>query len=356
MHVPDGFLDLPTSLATGAIAAGAVGIALTKAAPELRRTGPALPGLLAAFIFAAQMINFPVGIGTSGHLMGGALAAVLVGPWTAVIVMAAVLLVQGLLFADGGLSAMGTNILLVGLITVLVGYVVAAALHRALPRGRAGTVAAASVGALVSVPVAAAVFVGLYAIGGTHPVPLGAMLTAMVGWHVLVGIGEAIITGAVVGAVLASRPDLVYLTGAQTAELLVVTDDGTRRVSATSTVTEDAPQARGATSLFAWGVSLTLLVAGGLSLIASSSPDGLESVAASLGFEEAAADSAVAAWPLADYGVAGVEGLWATSIAGFIGVAIVAALAYLALVPLARRRAASDTEAPLQPAAGHDRR
>lgn len=355
MHVPDGFLDLPTSLATGAIAAGAVGIALNKAAPELRRTGPALPGLLAAFIFAAQMINFPVGIGTSGHLMGGALAAVLVGPWTAVIVMAAVLLVQGLLFADGGLSAMGTNILLVGLVTVLVGYLVAAALHRALPRGRAGTVAAASFGALVSVPVAAAVFVGLYAIGGTHPVPLGAMLTAMVGWHVLVGVGEAIITGAVVGAVLASRPDLVYLAGAQTRELLVVADEGSRSVAATPTTLEDDPRPRGAKALFAWGASLTLLVAGGVSLIASSSPDGLESVAASLGFEEAAADSAVAAWPFADYGVTGVDALWTTSIAGFVGVAIVAALAYAALALVARRRSASGAGAPLQTAAGRDR-
>lgn len=354
MHVPDGFLDLPTSLATGAIAAGAVGIALTKAAPEIRRTGPALPGLLAAFIFAAQMINFPVGIGTSGHLMGGALAAVLVGPWTAVIVMTAVLLVQGLLFADGGLSAMGTNIVLIGLVTVLVGYLVAAAATKALPRGRAGTVAAASLGAFVSVPVAAAVFVGLYALGGTHPVPMGAMTAAMVGWHVLVGIGEALITGAVVSAVLASRPDLVYLTGAQRTDLLVVTSEGSRHVSATTHAEEPDSTTRGTKTLLTWGLSLTLLVAGVVSLFASSSPDGLESVAASLGFEEAAGDSAVASGPLADYGVAGFDAVWATSIAGIVGVAVVAALAYAALALLARRRDASGDSASLQPAAGRD--
>src|ERR1700754_643704 len=115
MHVPDGFLNAPTSVATGAVAVAGVAVALRKAQGELdERTAP-LAGLTAAFVFAVQMLNFPVGVGTSGHLMGGALAAVLVGPWTAVLCLSVVLLVQGLLFADGGLTALGTNISLIGI-------------------------------------------------------------------------------------------------------------------------------------------------------------------------------------------------------------------------------------------------
>ena len=124
MHVPDGFLDAPTSLATGAVAAVGVGIALRYARRELDdRTAP-LAGLVATFVFATQMINFPVGAGTSGHLMGGALAAVLVGPATALLCMSVVFLVQCLLFADGGITALGTNILLMGIVTVVVGWAV----------------------------------------------------------------------------------------------------------------------------------------------------------------------------------------------------------------------------------------
>ncbi len=121
MHVPDGFLDAPTSLATGGVALVTVGVALRKARTELDdRTAP-MAGLVAAFVFAAQMVNFPVGAGTSGHLMGGALAAVLVGPWTALVCISVVLLVQALLMADGGITALGTNVVLIGLVTVAVG-------------------------------------------------------------------------------------------------------------------------------------------------------------------------------------------------------------------------------------------
>ena len=124
MHVPDGFFDAPTSVATGVVAAGAVAVALRKARNELdERTAP-MAGLVAAFIFATQMLNFPVGAGTSGHLLGGALAAILVGPWTAILCMSTVLLVQALLFADGGLTALGTNIMLMGVVTVAVGWAV----------------------------------------------------------------------------------------------------------------------------------------------------------------------------------------------------------------------------------------
>ncbi len=210
MHVPDGFLDATTSLATGLVAVGGVGLALRGARRELDdRTAP-LAGLVAAFVFAAQMVNFPVGAGTSGHLVGGALAAVLVGPWTAVLSVTVVLLVQALLMADGGLTALGTNVTLMGLVAVGTGWLVFRLARAVLPRRPAAVAPAAAVGAFASVPVAAAVFSWLFAIGGTAPVSASAVLTAMVSWHLVIGLGEAAITGLVVASVVGVRPDLVY--------------------------------------------------------------------------------------------------------------------------------------------------
>jgi cobalt/nickel transport system permease protein len=156
------------------------------------------------------MINFPVGAGTSGHLMGGALAAVLVGPWTAVLCVSVVLLVQGLLMADGGITALGTNITLIGIVTVAVGWAVFVALRAVLPARLSLVAPAAAAGALVSVPVAALVFTALFAVGGQAPVDLGAVAAAMLGWLTLIGVGEAVVTGLVVSSVVASRPDLVH--------------------------------------------------------------------------------------------------------------------------------------------------
>jgi cobalt/nickel transport system permease protein len=210
MHVPDGFLDAPTSLATGVAAAAAVGIALRKSRAELDdRTAP-MAGLVATFVFAVQMVNFPVGLGTSGHLLGGALAAVLVGPWTGLLAVSVVLIVQALLLADGGITALGTNISLLAIVGVAVGWLVFRGLQKMLPKRLALVPVLAAVSALVSVPVAALVFVGLYAVGGTAPVPLDGLAAAMLGWHTLIGLGEAVITGLVVASVIAVRPDLVY--------------------------------------------------------------------------------------------------------------------------------------------------
>ncbi|HET6627086.1 MAG TPA: energy-coupling factor ABC transporter permease [Nocardioidaceae bacterium] len=210
MHVPDGFLDATTSLATGAVAVTAVGLALRGARKELDdRTAP-MAGLVATFVFATQMLNFPVAGGTSGHLLGGALAAVLVGPWTGLLCVSVVLIVQALLFADGGITALGTNITLMAVVGVLVGWLVFRGVQAVLPRRLSLVAPAAVVGAFVSVPVAALGFAGLYAVGGTAPVPLDTLVTAMVGVHLLIGIGEAVITGLVVGSVIAVRPDLVY--------------------------------------------------------------------------------------------------------------------------------------------------
>jgi cobalt/nickel transport system permease protein len=210
MHVPDGFLDAPTSVVTGVVAVAGVAVALKGARRELDdRTAP-MAGLVAAFVFAAQMLNFPVGAGTSGHLLGGALAAVLVGPFTAALCLAVVLLVQGLLFADGGVTALGTNVTLFSIVAVGVGWLVFRGLRAVLPKRLSMVAICSGMAALVSVPVTALAFVGLFAVGGQAPVSLGAVITAMLGWHVLIGIGEALITAVVVSSVLAARPDLVY--------------------------------------------------------------------------------------------------------------------------------------------------
>jgi len=210
MHVPDGFLDAPTSLATGVVAVGGLALALRGARRELDdRTAP-MAGLVATFVFAGQMMNFPVGAGTSGHLLGGAMAAVLAGPWTAVLCISTVLLVQALFMADGGITALGTNITLMALVGVAVGWLVFKGVRAVLPN-RLGIVApAAAFGALVSVPVAATVFTLLFAVGGTAPVATDKVFVAMVTWHTVIGIGEAIITFLVVASVVAVRPDLVY--------------------------------------------------------------------------------------------------------------------------------------------------
>jgi cobalt/nickel transport system permease protein len=214
VHVPDGFIDAPVSIGAGVVAAAAIGVALRGSRRELgdEKVAP-LAGLVAAFVFAVQMLNFPVASGTSGHLLGGALAAVLVGPWTGLLCVAVVLLVQ-LFFADGGLTAYGVNVTCMAVTTALVGWLVFTLVLRLLPRRPRSVVPASFVAALVSVPVASLVFTGIYALGGTADIPIGRLAAAMIGVHVLIGIGEAVITALVVSSVLAVRPDLVY--GART--------------------------------------------------------------------------------------------------------------------------------------------
>ena len=209
MHVPDGFLDVATSAATAVVATGAVGAALRGARSELDdRTAP-LAGLVATFVFAAQMVNFPIAAGTSGHLIGGALAAVLVGPWAATLCLTVVLAVQALLFADGGLTALGTNVTLMAVVGVWVGYAAFRLAAAVLPKRREMTALAAGIGGLLSVPAAAAVFALLFSIGGAAPISLSTLLGAMVGVHTVIGVGEGVITALVVGSVLSLRPDLV---------------------------------------------------------------------------------------------------------------------------------------------------
>ena len=156
------------------------------------------------------MLNFPVAAGTSGHLLGGALAAVLVGPWAATLALTVVLLMQGFLFADGGLTAIGLNVFNMGIIGVWVGYTVFLLIRKVLPKNKSSISIAAAIAGAMSVPAAAIGFTVQYALGATATFPVSTVLSAMVGTHVLIGIGEAIITGLTVSAVLASRSDLVF--------------------------------------------------------------------------------------------------------------------------------------------------
>ncbi|MCW2665448.1 MAG: cobalamin [Frankiales bacterium] len=211
MHIPDGFIDAPTSVAFGVVAAAGIGYCLRRGSAELDDRAAPLAGLTAAFVFAAQMLNFPVAAGTSGHLLGGVLAAVLVGPWIGATCLAVVLLLQGLFFADGGITALGLNVTNMSLLGALGGYLIFRVVLRLLPQRRTSVPVAAAVAAGLSVPIAAAGFVLQFAIGGTvEDLSLRAVLAAMVGVHVLIGLGEATITFLTVGLVLRSRPDLVH--------------------------------------------------------------------------------------------------------------------------------------------------
>lgn len=216
MHMSDGIVNAPISLLFGVVAVVALGICAWRAREELDERTVPLAGLVAAFIFAVQMVNFPILPGVSGHLLGGALAAILVGPYTGALCVGIVLIVQSLLFADGGVTALGTNITNMAVIGVAAGYGTAVLLYRLLRRGR-DNVAVPVVGALafaaavVGTVCAAMGFVLEYALGGAASTSLGSVAAYMFGTHVLIGVGEGIITALTVMAVVRARPDLVYL-------------------------------------------------------------------------------------------------------------------------------------------------
>ncbi|GAA2951237.1 energy-coupling factor ABC transporter permease [Kitasatospora cinereorecta] len=336
MHVPDGFIDAPVSAVAGVVAAGAVAVSLRGARRELEERTAPLAGLVAAFVFAVQMLNFPVAAGTSGHLLGGALAAILVGPYTGVLCIAVVLLMQGILFADGGLTALGVNISVMGVVTVVVAYALFRGLTGVLPRTRRSTTAAAFVAALVSVPAAAVAFTLLYAVGGTTDVPIGKVLTAMVGVHVLIGIGEAAITALTVGAVIAVRPDLVHGALGLAAPLRLRVDGELVDAPAAA----PAPAApRPTRTVWATGLAAALVLAGFVSFYASGDPDGLEKVAADQGIDEKAREHGTAGSPLADYGVEDVENARISGgLAGVIGVGVTVAAGSGVFLAVRRRR------------------
>ncbi|MFJ3962745.1 energy-coupling factor ABC transporter permease [Streptomyces sp. NPDC090036] len=354
MHVPDGFINAPVSVAAGVVGAAAVAVSLRGARRELdERTAP-LAGLVAAFIFAVQMLNFPVAAGTSGHLLGGALAAILVGPYTGVLCVSVVLLMQGILFADGGLTALGVNVTVMGVVTVVLAHAVFRGLLAILPPTRRSVTVAAFVGALLSVPAAAAAFTAVYAVGGTTDVPIGKVLTAMVGVHVLIGIGEAAITAATVGAVIAVRPDLVHGARGLTAPLKLRV--GGELVDAPATASAPAVAGAGAGStkkVWVTGLVTALVLAGFVSFYASADPDGLEKVAADKGIDEKVEEHAAANSPLADYGVKDVEDARLSGgLAGVIGVGVTVVAGTGIFWAVRRRRTEDLTAASTSVSAG----
>ncbi|MFE2633973.1 energy-coupling factor ABC transporter permease [Streptomyces scopuliridis] len=342
MHVPDGFIDLPVSAATGAVAAGAVAVSLRGARRELdERTAP-LAGLVAAFIFAVQMLNFPVAAGTSGHLLGGALAAILVGPYTGVLCISVVLLMQGILFADGGLTALGVNITDMAVVTTVVAYALFRTLVKVLPRTRRSVTVSSFVAALVSVPAAALAFTFFYWIGGTTDIPIGKVLTGMAGVHVLIGIGEAAITALTVGAVIAVRPDLVY--GARGLSAPLKLRVGGELVDAAPATRPEPVAARSTRKVWATGLVTALVLAGFVSFYASASPDGLEKVAADQGIDRKTEPHHTADSPLADYGVKDVgDARISGGLAGVIGVGATVVVGSGVFWVVRRRRTAPDT-------------
>lgn len=324
MHVPDGFINAATSVGTGALAAGGLGYSLRRAGRALADRHIPLAGVTAALVFALQMLNFPVLPGVSGHLMGGALAAILLGPWMGAAVVSVVVVVQALFFADGGISALGVNVLNIAIVTALVAWPVFRGLVKALAKTRVAVMAAAMTASLVSVLAGSFAFVAEYSLGGVGGAPLGTVLAAMTGVHTLIGIGEGLITATALGAVLAARPDLVE-------GLSDVTLQGS----------ETQPTGRAVTTFTMTGLLVAVALVVFVAPLASSDPDGLESVAAETGFAAAAQEHPIDG-PLADYQVAGIDSeSVSTIVAGLVGTAAAFAIGY-AVVAAGRRR----TQAP----------
>ena len=294
MHIPDGFLSLTISIVCWVITAIILSVAISRSNKSLGERQVPLMGVMAAFIFATQMINFPVAGGTSGHLLGGALAAITLGPWAGMLVMTAVIAVQGLLFQDGGLLVMGANILNMGLITAAIGY----GLYRSVSGGnRTLKLTVAGIAAWLSV-MAGALLVSLQLwLSGTSQLQI--VIPAMLTVHALIGLGEALITVAALTFILQTRPDLIG---------------------------ENSASAKGSRGWVVVGALISLAVVL-LSPLASVNPDGINRVAMNLGFLHAAQ---ARSGPLAGYVVPFLQSVSLSKItAGGIGIAVVGVIIVL---------------------------
>ncbi len=209
MHIPDGFLSAPVAVATGVVAVAAIAVAVKVTNKKMGEKQVPMMGVLAAFIFAAQMLNFPVAGGTSGHFIGAALAAILLGPWTTVLILSSVLVVQCLVFQDGGLLALGANITNMGIIAGFSSYYIYKGIDALFQHKKAGTLVGAGVGAWFSVVLASLVCAAELSISGTSPWAIA--VPAMGGVHILIGVGEGLITVAVLSLIMAARADLLKL-------------------------------------------------------------------------------------------------------------------------------------------------
>lgn len=300
MHIPDNFLDVPTAAVTSVVSAGGLGYCLHRLKGIYQERTAPLMGVMGACVFAGQMVNFPVLAGTSGHLCGGVLAAVVLGPWGGAVTLAVVLAIQCLLFGDGGLTALGANVLNLGLIGSAVGYCIYALVRR-WTSGMGGTVFAAIVASWFSVILAAIACSLELAAAGTYP--LRPALSAMLFVHAFIGIGEAVITGLALAFIVRTRPDMLH---------------------------EDrAPAIRNQFQIVFGGLAVACAIAVLLSPLASSFPDGLEKVAENPQFV-AGPEEPLLPSPIPDYEFPGIPSATAAgSIAGLVGTVVVFAVAML---------------------------
>ena len=300
MHVPDGFINAQVSVATGVISLGTLWAYVRNAKNLVADKLIALTGMMSALIFVLQMINFPIAAGTSGHLLGGALAVIVLGPSLGIICISIVVVIQSLLFADGGLSALGVNVLNMAIITSLTGWLTITFWKKLFGDSQFTLISGSVIAGLLSVVFSSIAFVMEYAIGGTVSVPLGSVLIAMISTHLFIGLGEGIITALIISLLLRVRSDLVYAN--------------TKKDKSNNLSTS-------------YGIFIVLILS--LTLItpyASSSPDGLESVASNFGFEET--DGVVLL--LEDYGISSVNNNFVSTIlSALLGILSIAGLSTL---------------------------
>ena len=303
MHVPDGFINAPVSIGTGVISFATLWAYVRSAKSLVADKLIALTGMMSALIFVLQMINFPIAAGTSGHLLGGALAVIVLGPNLGIICISIVVVIQSLLFADGGLSALGINVLNMAIITSLVGWLTISSWKKLFGEANISIISGSIVAGILSVVFSSIAFVFEYALGGTVSVPLGSVLIAMVSSHLLIGLGEGVITALIVSLLLRVRSDLIYIK-----------------------TNNDKKNSK---SSF-YGLFIFLLLC--LTLItpyASSSPDGLESVAGDFGFSE---DSGIVLL-LEDYGISGLNNdFLSTALSAVLGVVVVIGISNICLL------------------------
>jgi cobalt/nickel transport system permease protein len=300
MHVPDGFINAQVSAATGVISVGTLWVYIRNAKNLVADKLIALTGMMSALIFVLQMINFPIAAGTSGHLLGGALAVIVLGPSLGVICISIVVVIQSLLFADGGLSALGVNVLNMAIITSLTGWLIITSWKKLFGDSRFSLISGSVIAGLLSVVFSSIAFVLEYAIGGTVSVPLGSVFIAMISTHLFIGLGEGIITAIIISLLLRVRSDLVYVN--------------TKKNKSNSLSTS-------------YGIFIILILS--LTLItpyASSDPDGLESVATEFGFEET--DGLVLL--LNDYGISSINNNFlSTILSALLGILTIAGMGTL---------------------------
>ena len=295
MHVPDGFMNVTMSAATGVISFGTLWAYIRSAKNLIADKFIALTGMMSALIFVLQMINFPVAAGTSGHLLGGALAVIVLGPRLGLICLSVVVIIQSLLFADGGLSALGVNVLNMAIVTTTTSWFIVKYWIKFIGKNKTSIVTVSVLAGILSVVFSSIAFTIQYAIGGTISIPVGTVLIAMVTTHLIIGLGEGIITALIITLLIRVRPDLVYAFDRN--------DKNTTKVSF-------------------YGLFIILILL--LSLVtpfASSSPDGLESVAEEFGFTQT--DGIVLL--LDDYGISAINNNFvSTVLSALLGITVVA--------------------------------